>query len=136
MRAEKVIYALLVADAGVTSLAGTAPVRVYPSHLPQNTVMPAITVQVVSGMESPVIDAQAGQSLVMSRIQVTVMGKDYKQLKDLVEAVRLACLYKSGLIAGVRVLAILRDGVGPDLRDDDLDLYLQSIDFMVRHYET
>jgi hypothetical protein len=136
MRAEKVIYALLVADAGVTGLAGTAPVRVYPSHLPQNTVMPAITVQVVSGMESPVIDAQAGQSLVMSRIQVTVMGKDYKQLKDLVEAVRLACLYKSGLIAGVRVLAILRDGVGPDLRDDDLDLYLQSIDFMVRHYET
>ena len=133
MRAENVIYTLLKTDAGLAALVST---RIYPSRLPQNTVMPAIAYELISGMESPVIDAQAGQALMASRVQVTAMAKNYKEVKDTLEAVRLACLYKSGLIANVRVLSVLRDSVGPDLRDDDLALYLQSIDFMVRYYET
>lgn len=137
MRAEKVIYTLLTGDAGVLALVGASPnTRIYPSRLPQNTLMPAIAYQLVSGMEMTPIDAQAGRQLVRSRVQVTAMGKNYSDVKTLVEAARIACLYKSGVIGGVTVLAILRDSVGPDTHDDDLNLYLQSIDFMVTHYET
>ena len=132
MRAEKVIYTLLSADAGVTALVAA---RIYPSRLPQNTTMPAIAYEVISAMELTPIDAQAGYQIVRTRVQVTCMAKNYAEVKNTVEAVRIACLYKSGTIGGVKVLSILRDGVGPDLRDDDLALYLQSIDFVVAHYE-
>jgi hypothetical protein len=137
MRAEKVIFALLTADAGVLALLGASPnTRIYPSRLPQNTVMPAIAYQLISGMEMTPINAQGGQQIVRSRVQVAAMGKNYSDVKTVLEAVRLACLYKSGTIASVRVLSVLRDSVGPDTHDDDLNLYLQSIDFMVTHYET
>jgi hypothetical protein len=137
MRAEKVIFALLTADAGVLALLGASPnTRIYPSRLPQNTVMPAIAYQLISGMEMTPINAQGGQQIVRSRVQVTALAKNYTELKNVLEAVRLACLYKSGVIASVRVLSVLRDSVGPDTHDDDLSLYMQSIDFMVTHYET
>jgi hypothetical protein len=133
MRAEKVIFTLLSADAGVSAQVGA---RIYPSRLPQNTAMPAIAYEAVSGMELTPIDAQAGYQIVRTRMQITCMGKNYADVKNTVEAVRMALLYKNGVIGGVRVLSITRDSVGPDTRDDDLALYLQSIDFMVMHYET
>lgn len=138
MRAEKVIYALLTGDAGVQALLGGAlPVtRIYASRIPQNTVMPVLVYQSISGNEMTPIDASAGFQLMRSRVQVTAMGKNYADVKNVIEAARLACIYKSGVIAGVTVQAVVRDSMGPDLRDDDLNLYIQSIDFIVTHYET
>lgn len=137
MRAEKVIYALLAADSGVTSLLGSGQsMRVYPGRLPQNTNMPAVAYEVISGIELTPIDAQAGRQVMQTRVQVTAMAKNYGEVKAVLEAVRIACLYKSGVIAGVTVLSVTRDNVGADLRDDDLALYLQSIDFVVMYYET
>lgn len=133
MRAEKVIFSLLNNDAGIAAAVGA---RVYPSSLPQNTTMPAIAYQYVSGTEINPIDAQAGYQIMRSRVQVTAMGKTTTDVKNTLEAVRLACLYKSGTIAGVKVLSITRDIVGPDHRDYDLALFMQSIDFIVMHYET
>lgn len=132
MRAEKVIYTLLSADSGVTALVAA---RIYPSRLPQNTTMPAIAYEAISSVELAPIDAQAGYQVVHTRMQITCMAKNYAEVKNTIEAVRLACNYKSGLIGGVKVLAIMRDMVGPDSRDDDLALYLQSIDFVVAYYE-
>lgn len=143
MRAEAVIHALLAADATVLTLLGSNPIRLYPSRLPQNTTMPAAAYQAISGTELTPIDAQAGRQVVRTRVQFNAMAKTYAEVKALIEAARLACLYKSGFIATgvaaigtVQVLSILRDNVGPDQRDDDLGLYMQSIDFMVMHYET
>jgi hypothetical protein len=133
MRAEKAIFTLLAADAGVAAQVGA---RIYPSRIPQNTTMPALVYEFISGQEHPVIDASAGRQLMRSRIQVTAMGKNYAEVKNTLEAVRIACLYKHGVIGGVQVVSITRNGIGPDLRDDQLALYLQSIDFMVTHYET
>ena len=132
MRAEMVIKTLLLGDAGVMALVGG---RVSPSRMPQNTPMPAIVYEFISGTELSPIDAQAGFQIMRSRVQVTAMGKNYADVKNVIEAVRMSCLYKSGVIAGVKVLAITRDLMGPDLRDDDLTLYIQSIDFLVTHYE-
>ena len=69
-------------------------------------------------------------------MQVTAFAKTYAELKALLEQVRIACNYQSGTIAGVRVISVLRDSVSPDSRDDQLGLDMQSIDFMVTHYET
>jgi hypothetical protein len=133
MRAEQVVYTLLLADAGViAAVAG----RVYPSRIPQNSQMPALAYQVVSGNEITPIDAQAGYQVVQTRVQITAMAKNYNECKGALEAARKALLYKSGTIAGIKVLSILRGGIGPDLREDDTSLYVQSTDYLVTHYES
>lgn len=133
MRAEKVINSLLAGSSGLAAVVGT---RIFPAKLPQNTAMPAVAYEYISGNELTPIDASAGQQIIKSRVQVNCMAKNYLEVKSAQEAVRLALLYKSGLIAGVQVLAITRDAIGADLRDDDLALYMQSVDYMVTHYES
>ena len=132
MRAEKVITALLNAAAGVTALVAD---RIYPGILPQGAAMPALSVEHVISEELTTIDAIAAFGLVRSRIQVTALAKSYPEVKALIEQVRIACNYQRGVVATVRVVSVLRDTVGPDLRDDDLRVFSQSIDFQVTYQE-
>lgn len=136
MRAEKAIHQLLLNAAGVTALvgAGTAA-RIYPEQLPQGCALPALVVEHISASELTTIDAIAAFGLVQARIQVTALAADYPGKKALLEQVRLACNYQRGTFNGVRVVSVIRDVVGPDLRDDDRQLYAQSIDFMVTFQE-
>ena len=133
MRAESVIYALLTGNPGVTALVGT---KVYPGRLPQNTVMPAISYELVSSNEILPINAQAGGVLLRSRVQVTVLAKSYAETKAVHEAARKALLFQRGLIGAVRVISITRDLIGADERDDELGLYMQSVDYLLIHDET
>lgn len=133
MRAEKVVYTLLSSTAAVTALIGT---KIYPGRIPQNTVMPAVSYELVSGVEIAPINAQAGGVLLRSRVQVTVLARTYAEVKAIQEAIRGALLFKSGLIAGVRVIGITRELIGPDERDDELGLYMQGIDYLLIHDET
>lgn len=133
MRAESVIYTLLTGNPGVTALVGT---KVYPGRLPQNTVMPAISYELVSSNEILPINAQAGGVLLRSRVQVTVLAKTYAETKSVHEAARKALLFQSGLIGSVRVNSITRDSIGADERDDELGLYIQSVDYLLIHDET
>ena len=133
MRAEKAINALLNAAAGLTALVGT---RIYGGgQLPQGTVLPACVVEHVSSNELTTIDANAAFGLMKARIQCTVLAKDYPTQKAVLEQVRIACNYQRGVIAGVRVITVLRDTVGPDMRDDAMQVYTQSIDFQVTYQE-
>ena len=133
MRAEKVINALLNAAAGLTALVGT---RIYGGgQLPQGTALPAVVVEHISSNELTTIDANAAFGLMKARIQITVLAKDYPAQKAVLEQVRIACNYQRGLIAAVRVISVLRDTVGPDLRDDAMQVYTQSIDFQVTYQE-
>lgn len=137
MRAEKVIFALLSADAGVQALVGAGiNLRLYPARIPQNPTWPALVYETTGADEVTPMDAQAGYQIVRTRVQVTALARNYSDVKALLEAVRKACLYKSGLIATVQVLSVLRDHVGPDQFDADVSLYMQSVDFIVTHYET
>lgn len=133
MRAEKVVYTLLSGTAPVTALIDA---KVYPGRIPQNTVMPAVSYELVSGIEIAPINAQAGGVLLRSRVQVTVLAKTYSEVKAIHEAIRGALLFKSGLIAGVHVIGITRELIGPDERDDELGLYMQGIDYLLTHDET
>ena len=132
MRAEKAVYALLSADAGVVALVGD---RIYPPPLPQDVALPALAVKHISSVELPRLDATVGTNLVTSRIEVEAIAKTYAAQKSLIEAVRLALSYQRGTFAGVYVGSILRAGVGPDMRDDDMQVFSQSIDFLVTHHE-
>lgn len=132
MRAEKVVKTLLGNAAGVTALVAT---RVYPGPIPQGTTLPAISYEHISTVPLQTLDASAGFNLVRTRIEVTAVAKNYSDQKALIEEIRKALEYQRGIIAGVEVIAILRESAGPDLRDDDMQLYTQAVDFMVTHRE-
>jgi Protein of unknown function (DUF3168) len=132
MRAERVIYTLLTGSSAVTDLVGA---KIYPGRIPQNITMPAISYEMVSGMEMAPINAQAGGVLLRSRVQVNVLARTYEEVKTIQEAIRHVLLFKSGLIAAVRVIGITRDLIGPDERDDELGLYMQGIDYLLIHDE-
>lgn len=132
MRAERVIYTLLTGSSAVTDLVGA---KIYPGRIPQNITMPAISYEMVSGMEMAPINAQAGGVLLRSRVQVNVLARTYEEVKTIQEAIRHVLIFKSGLIAAVRVIGITRDLIGPDERDDELGLYMQGIDYLLIHDE-
>jgi hypothetical protein len=132
MRAEKVVYDLLTGSEAVTALVG---LKIYPGLIPQNTTMPAVSYELISSVDIPPINAQAGGVILRSRVQVSVLARTYAEVKTIQEAIRRALLFKSGLIAGVQVNAITRELIGSDERDDESGLYMQGVDFLLIHEE-
>jgi hypothetical protein len=133
MSAVKVIRALLVADAAVLAL--LPAVRIIAGVLPQGTTLPAVAITEVSTIETGRIDAQAPTTLAEGRVQVTVIAASYPAQKQLLDAVRKACNYERGSIAGVPVVSVRRGGNGPDFNDPDNGFYMQSVDFRVTYHE-
>ena len=130
MNAEKVVYALLSADAGVTAIVST---RIYPSELPQQIAVPAIVYRHIDTVDRPTIHGDGGAQLVQSRISVIALANDYSAIKAIHEAVKDALRYQYGVIAGVQVATITRDIVGPDLFDPDLERHEQGVDYLIVH---
>jgi hypothetical protein len=136
VRAETVIYTLLAGNAPLLALLGTSSAAsVYPGVVSQTAVLPALAVEHIVTVDLGTIDA-AHYALVQARIEVTVLAPSYESQKAVLEAVRVACQYQRGTIAGVPVNSVVRASVGPDLRSDDMKVYRQSIDFYVTHHET
>lgn len=132
MAAEKAIVSLLGAAGPVTALVGT---RIYPLQVPQDAVLPALVFETISDTPLDRLDAAAAYNLVQARISVSVVASHYADVKAVLSAVRAACRYQRGLLGGVQVVSVLPDGTGPDLRDPDMALYSQSVDFLVTHHE-
>lgn len=132
MSAEQIMHTVLTAATAVTAVVGA---RIYPGELPQGTAMPALGISHISTVQVPRIDASAPQTLVQSRIEVTVLSKDYVALKDLVNKVRAAGNYQRGTIDGFSVVSMTRETIGPDMRDSDLTLFTQTVDFVVVWFE-
>lgn len=134
MSAEKVVYTLLKADSGVIQIIADEA-RIYDGEIPQGKPLPAIAYNYISGSERNTAAMNESHSLVTDRIQVSVMAKDYLKQKALIRAVRKACKNKSGVIAGVKVFSVLSERPGPDMRNDAMQLYMQTIDFIVTYSE-
>jgi hypothetical protein len=130
MSAVKAVVALLSAAPGVIAVVDD---RVYAGDVPLNKPRPAIAVREIGGNREGAIDAQAETSLETSRVQVTVHVKTYPEIATVLRAARRACNFERGMIAGVDVVSIVRDLVGPDL--DFPDGWGKSIDFMVTYHE-
>lgn len=133
MSAVKAIRALLIASAPVIAICPAT--KIVAGIVPQATAMPALSILHVGTADISRIDAQAEFALVTSRVQVTVMAGDYPGVKALLMAVRKACNYQRGTLAGVSVVSIVRDTVGPDFTNDDASIYYQTIDFKITYHE-
>ena len=135
------MFALIKASTAVTTVVAN---RIYLARMTENAPYPAIVLEMVSGNFVTPINAQAGMQLLQSRIQVTALSKTAIEAKQILDLVRIACEFKSGLIActiggvayNVQVQSVLRDSIGPDIKNDDLTVCLQSHDYMVSHFET
>ena len=132
MSAVSIIHALLAAASPLTALVSD---RIYPSELPQGAALPAIGISDQGGVELPTLDASAAYTLVEENVQVTVLAKDYVTQKSLKDKVRAACNFKRGTIAGSSVMSVRRSGWGPDMRDSDLTVFAQTIEFKVTWQE-
>jgi hypothetical protein len=132
MSAVKVIRALLVADATVTSLVPAT--RIMGGALPQGTAVPALAITEVSRYDRQVLKAGA-YSRATSRVQVTCFATSYPAQKQLLAAVRHACRDMLGTVASVPGVVVHTDGTGPDFSDLDTGFYMQSQDFKVSYTE-
>ena len=117
-------------------IAVVPPARILAGVVPLGTVFPAIAVNHISTVRRNTVAMNTATVLATSRVQVTVMAKTYDKQKSILELVRKALPNASGVINGVTVDSILPDISGPDLRDDDAGLYMQSMDFMCKITET
>jgi hypothetical protein len=129
MTPEKAINYLLRNDAQLIAKVPTS--RIFGGLIPLGTPLPAIAYNFISGVPSKSIDMQT--QLVRARIQVTVQTKNYQDQKAIVELIKAACDAKQGTIAGYHIDSVLHELDGPDMRDDDAGIYLQTVDFIVAY---
>lgn len=131
MSAEKAIRALLIAHTPLTNVVPST--RILPGMIPIGTTLPAVAYNFISGVRPKSI----GMATLMttSRIQVTVMTKNYADQKEIIGLVRAACDAKQGDFGGTDVDSCIVDIEGPDQRDDDAGIFMQTVDFMLKWRE-
>jgi hypothetical protein len=127
----KVIRALLLGAETVTARVAD---RIAAGDVDADRGLPAIGLAEVSMVPIGAFDAQAEYSIVTSRVQVTVVGKTYHDVIALLDLARRACNFERGQIAGVDVISVLRDTVGPDMEDVAGNI-IKTIDFKVTYHE-
>lgn len=125
---------LLANNATLTAQVPAA--RIYAGVIPQNTALPAIGLQEVSGVERLTVAMNEAAKFRTDRVQVSVLAATYPSKKTILELVRAALANQSGTVNGVKVDSILPDGRGPDFDDPGANIYEQSHDFIVRWAKT
>lgn len=133
MSAVKVIRALLLAHAPVTSIVGK---KVFAGVIDQGVALPALAVREISRSERKTASLNESTVMVTSRVQVSVLANTYPELKALLQATKLSAGSHTGTIAGVSVRAVTREAVGPEMSNDDAKIFEQSRDFMVVFQES
>ena len=131
MSAEKAIKALLDAHAPLTAVVPAT--RIYAGLIPVNSTLPAIAYNLISGLRPK--DIGMNTLMTTSRIQVTVQTNTYATQKQIIKLIRDACDAKQGTFGGTDVDSCIADIEGPDLRDDDAALFMQTQDFIIKWRE-
>lgn len=126
MSAVELVLAILAADAGLAALAAADAIK--GGEIPQNIAPPALCANTISIVDVPSL---AGTSLSVSRVQVTIYAADYAGQVDLLGRVRDALKNKRVNAGGVPGASLRLDGAGPDFRDVDASLWLQTQDVRV-----
>jgi len=127
----KVIRALLLGAEAVTARVAD---RIAAGDVAVDKGLPAIGITEVVAVPVGAFDAQAEYSIVTSRVQVTVVGKPYPDVAAIIDLARRACNFERGRIAGVDVISVLRDTIGPDM-EDVAGNSIKTIDFKVTYHE-
>jgi len=129
---EEALYAYLTNYAELTALVGD---RIYPVILPQNTTLPAVTFQRISGIREY---SQSGPSgLAHPRFQFSCWAEKYEEAKAVAEQIRLALEGYKGMMGGsdgVRVDAIYVED-DHDIYDPETKEYHVALDAIIWHEE-
>lgn len=133
MAAVKVVRYLLANNSPL--IAVVPATKIMAGVIPLNTVLPAIAVNHISTVERNTVAMNDATILATSRVQVTVQAKTYTEQKSILELVRKACPVSRGTVNGVVVDSIIPDIAGPDFRDDEAGIFMQSRDFIVKFQE-
>lgn len=97
---EQGLYNLLAGNTGLTALVGT---RIYPVVVPEPTVYPCLSYQVVTASSSYTFDRKSHDA---KRIQFDAWATSYSDCKTILHALKLALDTYSGTLSdGTRVLA-------------------------------
>lgn len=104
--------------------------KISAGRIPQATALPTIEVSHISGSCRDEISAQS--EYCSDRVQVTVQAANYPQQKQIMSLIRAAIPRTRGIINGVNVDCILRDSNGPDFRNDEAGIYMQTQDYFVK----
>ena len=126
------VRSLLVADTGMTALVPVA--RIAAGSLPQGTMMPAISLMSVSGVDRN-IPAPGPKRRVTERVQVTVLARTYPEVKAIIAAVRNAAADQMPAIDGLTDVTVHTDSAGPDFLDEETGIHMQTQDFRVSFNE-
>lgn len=132
MSGPKVVNSLLSAYTSLTNVVPAA--RIVTGRLKQSVQLPAISVLGISDVPRNLV-ASTATKLRTARVQVSVKAKSYAEQKQIIALVRAALPRSRGTVAGVAVDSILPDIEGPDVEDEEKNIYIQSADFIVRYTE-
>ena len=130
MTVEAAVFDLLSNDAGVS---GVVSNRIYPVKLPQDPTYPAVTYFRVSALRHSAMGKDTG--LVEKRIQISSWAKLYSEVNDLADRVRDAMQRTRGVFSGVEILDIFMDGDGPEIWEDEVNVYQAITDCNVIYRE-
>ena len=128
------IRSLLANNAAVLAVVPAS--KIMAGVIPIDTVLPAIGISHISTVERNTVAMDAAQVMATERVQVTVEAWGYADQKSILELVRKACPNTDGTVNGIAADSILPEIAGPDLRDDDLLIFVQSRDFIVKFIES
>jgi hypothetical protein len=134
MNAEKAILAIMKAHAPLTAQIPLA--RMYPSVMPLNATLPALSYALISEVEETSVGLTTLKR--RARVQITLAVKgltasDYGRAKELRKLIEDACNHRQGTYNGVYVDSCIKELVGPDLRDDEAGITYQVIDFRIAY---
>jgi hypothetical protein len=126
------VWKLLTASAALTAIVPKA--RIKAGELPLKTEVPAIGITTISEVDRHTV-AQGATRHVTERVQVTIMGETYPQVKQIKRIVKNAGDAKMPVVTGISEVTVRADGAGPDFTDEDVKIPMQMQDFLVSYNE-
>jgi hypothetical protein len=129
-RVEAALYSILSGTAAVTAQVST---RIYPSFLPQDTALPALTYFRVSTIREEAMNIDPGRAT--ARFQVSVWTTSAYSAGTIADVVRTALHRTIGVYGGVTItdLAIENEVATYDF---DTEEHQVAMDFLIQHVET
>lgn len=108
--------------------------RILAGVIPQGTALPCIAVTDVSSTDRDTLSPRAVIK-VTERVQITVMGATYAEVKAVLALARKACRNKIGTVGSFTFVTCRLDGKGPDFTDANAGFALQSQDLLISFNE-
>lgn len=127
---EELLVSVLKSTPAVIARVGS---RIYPMVRPQDSALPAITYQKISG--NPQVQMSGPHNMFRERFQITCFAARYSQMKQTADAVRGAFNGYDSTVDSVEVhIATIDNEVDliselPDVRD--ARVYARAIDFII-----